>query len=319
MTGLTKQSVIAAPAAVVLTELAERRVRRAFVLGIATVVPILVVFLSLNWTTDGGFFDATVRSLADEIFLHLGAAMALDLFLSNPVPLGLALLALVPWVLRDFTHRTLLLYAGTSMVILILTIGKPGSNVNYYIEPVAALCVAGSAGLACLERKSWRCHMTAVCALTACIVWAATLVVPPLEAFSEYKATQLNGPRTIELPEDPMNRAVLAPSPYVLLFEPRRTYYLNDDFTFSALAAWDKLLPAERITADLRSQRIGAVLVHQNVLAAGRPEPRFIGDWQGGWNFWSVAAFREALFDAYAPVDVRLPHQLLLFLPIERR
>ena len=40
----------------------------------------------------------------------------------------------------------------------------------------------------------------------------------------------------------------------------------------------------------------------------------FIGDWQRGWNFWSVPGFKQALIESYDYTG-EAPLGLLMFVP----
>ena len=315
LAGLTKQSMIAAPVAVVVAELLHRRWDRALMFAAVTGGGVVMAFFLLNTITAGGFFNATFRSLADEIFLTAGLALAADFVVSGPLPVVLTLFAVV-LMFRRLPHRPVLpIYAGTSLAVLAMTIGKPGANINYYIEPFAALCLAGAAGFARVQQIGKRPNLAAAFVLGVGVTWAAVSLTPEYRASYRFKRRFIaEAARGIELPPEARDGLVLGPPfTFLLIDEPRPQFYLNDDYTFSVMAAWGKLFPAERIPADLRSHRISAVIATAEVLTTSRP--RFIGDWRGGWHIWSAPGFREALLESYHLTDQVLPLRLRLFLP----
>lgn len=314
LAGLTKQSLIAAPAAIVLAELTARRYRRAAVFAACTAAPVLAAYLVLNRLTDGGFFDATVTSLADQVFLSAGVVIAADFLTTDPMMLVLLVLTLSLWRLASSEVAVLPLYAATACAMLALTIGKPGANLNYFIEPIAALCVCAAAGLGRWRER----HVTgsAVTPVVAgVLIWAALSLVPGYREAYRLQRRTIERSGIIRLPPEALSGPVLVPTSLVLLVEPRPVYYLNDDYTFGVLAAWDKLVSTERIAGDLRHHRVSAVVVRPEAFQPREDGPTFIGDWQRGWNFWSVDEFRNALLEAYAPVDREYPLGVLLLLP----
>jgi len=314
--GLTKQSFVAAPAAAILAELMERRWKRGLLLALAVGGPVLALFGLLDLLTGGGFVTATFGSLTKEVYYLVGFGLTGDFMLTFPIPAALLLLALVPLAVRRSPHLPSLLYLCTAVLVAMLTVGKPGANVNYFIEPMAALCIAAAAGFAALRQTELSVRPLAAPAVAVSFVWLTLEAVPDYHAaYLQHRDRRQDHRPGIQLPPTALSGGpILAPpSTYTLLPEPRPVYYMNDDFTFSVMAARGKF-PRDRILNDLRERRIAAVVAYRTAFT---DRPAFIGDWQGGWTIWSLAGYREALLGSYRLVDWRLPRGLVLFLPRE--
>ena len=314
LAGLTKQNVIAAPGAVIFAELARRRYDRAGLLALVTGGGTLGVFLLLNVASGGGFFNATINSLAEEIFFIAGIGLAFDFLLSGPTLVAISALAVSPLILRRVQQPAILLYLAMNLFVLAMTIGKPGSNVNYYLEPIAALCIAAAVGFQALRERSVRVQLVAAAALAICVVWSAVQYIPQYKIrYVTKRFVIANQQRGYALSPDIAAGPVIAPPGFYLLFdEPRPTIYTNDLYTFGAMAAWGKLFDAQRVIDDFRSHRIKAVLIGSRML--DDTDHLFIGDWRRGWNFWSVPGFKEALLESYELAG-ETPMGLLLFMP----
>ena len=315
--GLTKQTLVAAPAAAILSELVRRRYSRAGLLALAVGGSVVASFIILEMVTGGGFLNATIRSFNKQVFYLVGFNLTADFIASLPVPGLLLLFVLAPLVLRRPQRDAVVLYLILSLAVLALTVGKPGANVNYFIEPMAAVCIAAAAGLAQLRTpRLVRLTLTAVLAIAT--LWSGIQLLPQYDRIRYgivlWRATVGGG---FELPAVARGDGpILAPpATYALLAEPHQPLYLNDDYTFSVMAAQGRF-PKERIVQDLLGRRISAVLIDRRVLRDRRPA--FVGDWQNGWNFWSVPGFRQALFEAYDDRrDVEIPGGWRLFVQKE--
>jgi 2-polyprenyl-3-methyl-5-hydroxy-6-metoxy-1,4-benzoquinol methylase len=226
-------------------------------------------------------------------------------------------LVLLTLSLMRFAERgdaVLVWFVATSCGVLALTIGKPGANVNYFVEPIAALCMCGAVGLQRWQaRRGWGAFVTTAVAFV--VMWSVADLVPGYRAAYRSQAATIARSEAIALPPEALGGPVLVPASLTLLVEPRPEYYVNDSYTVGVVAAWGKLMTTDRIVDDLRHQRVGAVLVRPEEFRRREDGPNFIGDWQRGWNFWSIDEFREALLDAYAPVDRQYPLDVVLLLP----
>lgn len=319
LAGLTKQTLVAAPAAAILSELLRRRYSRAGLLALAVGGAVGAAFIILELITGGGFLDATIRSFNKQVFYLVGLNLTADFLVSLPIPGLLVLFVLAPLVFRRPQRDVAVLYLVLALAVLALTVGKPGANVNYFIEPMAAVCIAAAAGFAQLKTpRLGRLALTAVLAIAT--VWSGIQLWPQYKRIRYeivlWGATVGGG---FELPAVARGDGpILAPpSTYALIEKPHPPLYLNDDYTFSVMAAQGRF-PKERIEEDLLEQRISAVLIDRRVITNRRPA--FVGDWQNGWSFWSVPEFQRALLAAYdGRPDVEIPGGWLLFVPKKER
>lgn len=164
----TRQSyALAAPFAGFVWLLAERRWRKAFQLALITAGTGLMLFLLINLFTRGGFFLNIITAnvnpfywdnvrnnfegLADHsiiLLILISIFLLAGRFLGKPRSWLLA----VPYLIA----------AGVSGI----TIGKDGSNVNYFLELAAALSFAAGASLAWL---GWKVKLKALAAVALCV------------------------------------------------------------------------------------------------------------------------------------------------------
>jgi ABC-type glycerol-3-phosphate transport system permease component len=148
---LTRQTyVLAAPLTAFVWLVVQGHRRRALELAGLCCGLGLVSFVTLNVTTNGGFFLNTVTANINEFrwervsFNALGAGLACPLLLLG----GLAFAWRAP---RDRVWWLVVPYLALS-VPLALLVGKVGSDVNYLLELSAALCLATGA-LVAWQRK----------------------------------------------------------------------------------------------------------------------------------------------------------------------
>lgn len=157
----TKQTMIAAPAAVFLTFLLLRP-KLAWGFAAACSLLGLVVLATLAWSTDGGFlrhiflynvnrFDASRLVLVQNLILahafHFAVlAIGLRAYLSRELPAsrgGGGLVALRARLAAAPGHTGFLLVSVYAVLsgLMTLTVAKSGSNVNYLVEWMAILAV----------------------------------------------------------------------------------------------------------------------------------------------------------------------------------
>jgi 4-amino-4-deoxy-L-arabinose transferase-like glycosyltransferase len=144
----TRQSyALAAPLACFVWLWVTRSWRKAFRLAALVAGLSLLIFLLLNWTTGGGFFYNIVTATKSDFFLS-----TLDwnlkrywhaLAILNVLAVARALAWM--WRSRNWSIAAPFLLGG---FLSMLTIGKIGSNVNYFLEMCAALALAAGMLLA---------------------------------------------------------------------------------------------------------------------------------------------------------------------------
>lgn len=151
----TRQSyALAAPLAAFVWLWTHER-RRAAELALSVAGLSLALFLLLNIVTGGGFFFHTVTANINEFRLESLRQSLVDLGGTAPLLLSLGLVFLFRG--RD-KIRLWPLTAGYLVGALIstLTIGKIGSNVNYFLELAAALSLVAGVAVARSRPYPWR-------------------------------------------------------------------------------------------------------------------------------------------------------------------
>lgn len=168
-----KQSFVAAPVAAVLALLFTRRYRQAFLLAALILLLGGVPFLALNVATGAAFWQSLVAANVNPF--HLDRLLAqVGSFAGTYLPLLLlSLLWLACWGTDVLRRRRPTVDAGTPVappvevsgamnlistylvlaLLVVVLAGKAGSWENYFLEPLAALCLA--AGLALPRLQRW--------------------------------------------------------------------------------------------------------------------------------------------------------------------
>jgi hypothetical protein len=128
--------------------------RRAIELALIVGGLVLILFLFLNILTDGGFYFNVVTANVNEFDLeqlewHLGKLQDMA-----PVLLAIGGLFLLfgHWGIRFWPF---LASYSIGAVLASLTIGKIGSNVNYFLELSAALSLVAGTAIAWADKRRW--------------------------------------------------------------------------------------------------------------------------------------------------------------------
>jgi hypothetical protein len=149
----TKQTLIAAPAALVIHRWRERGAKAAAGLALQFILGIGAVAAALQWAT-GGLFLLNVwgvnrNPLMLDAFATVGSAFLVTAAL--PLVLGLAGGMVRGWKNPDT------LYFAFAFAFAAASAAKWGSNVNYFIEPLIVACLLIPAGLKwAFERLEFR-------------------------------------------------------------------------------------------------------------------------------------------------------------------
>jgi len=151
----TRQSyALAAPLAALAWLWSQAR-RRAIELALLVGGLSLILFILLNILTNGGFFFNIVTANANEFMMSQLSWNLNNLAAATPILLILgALLLFFGWGRMSLWPLLALYLIGAT--ISALTIGKIGSNVNYFLELSAALSLAAGAFLAWSQAHPWR-------------------------------------------------------------------------------------------------------------------------------------------------------------------
>lgn len=133
----TKQSVIAAPIAVTLILLWERKWQKALLFGFSFVALAGAFLILLHLKTNGlstmNLIDANVAPFS----LSNARLILNNVLQSNPLIFVLAIAALFLWP----TFYAEKLYFTTSLLLALITSAKLGSSTNYFVEPLAVGCL----------------------------------------------------------------------------------------------------------------------------------------------------------------------------------
>jgi hypothetical protein len=155
-----KHSFLAAPAAAFLALWLTAKRREAALLAGSTLLAGGAPFLVLNVTTQGAFWNSMVSANVNAFELGRLFTLVADFVRTYAVLMVLALAALVLWVKKrdalvsagpqSRTSRVIPLYVLTALATCVLA-GKAGAWENYFLEPLAALCLGAGVALARLR------------------------------------------------------------------------------------------------------------------------------------------------------------------------
>ena len=149
--------------------------RRAFSFAGALAGCVLALGLTLSLTTDGGFWFNVVTANVNAYDWELLAAYLKDLARTVPILAVLSIACVVVIVRRREESARLLISYTLGALVVMLTAGKEGSNVNYLLEIGTAMCLASGFLLAAV-RHSLRHRIAVLIALLAQML--AILVLP---------------------------------------------------------------------------------------------------------------------------------------------
>ncbi len=149
----TRQSYLLAAPLAVITWLAVRDRRRALLFAAGLAAAVLSLFGLLQWKTGGGFYFHTVAANANPLLIRRAVeSMVFTLYRVAPL-----IVVLLPEVLRFARRREPPFWLPVGYLIggslSALTVGKVGSNVNYFLEWVAAASIVVGVGIARWRRE----------------------------------------------------------------------------------------------------------------------------------------------------------------------
>lgn len=310
----TKQSFVAAPAALFVTLVLERQYRSAllFAAGLASAT-FLGVWL-LDTATAGGYLANTLGALTGASgWEHLTASLAA----SRPLqwfPICAAILFVGRSRLRIGFPE---IYLAGSALLHTAAMLKTGSSVNYLLEPTFALLllavVRGSPGAGSEAPESIEIQPARRTRALAMLFAAALALTASAAAVREYPTMQAwvgsaGSTRVAEFEGLPLVDAMFFPA----VLERGGRPWLNDPFAFGALEENGKWDPS-RLVSDLESRRIPFALTTVDV--GSGPAPPGVGtrDLVLAY-FWRSRPVWTALTGAYeataaGPVTVWLPRE----------
>lgn len=139
----TKQSSISAPAALVLWQIAQRRYGEALKVAAGCAIPALILMLVMHSATGGlSTLNIVENNTAPMQWIN-AKLIAVLFFQAAALPLILAAVGIGEGRWRDAAA----FYFVTSLVMAVVSSSKLGSNINYYLEPLAAACLLVPCGV----------------------------------------------------------------------------------------------------------------------------------------------------------------------------
>ncbi len=310
---LSKQSFVAAPAALVLALALGSRMRAAVAFAVGLAAAALGVVFLIDAFTGGGYLANTLGALTgDASFANLRATLVE----SEPLqwlPVVVAVLLAVRGRMRFGLPEIYLLGSATLHTTAMV---KTGSSVNYLLEPTfALLLLAVLRGRADATRSaatggpremhsSWIPALILALALALPAVAAAWRSLPNVRAWAGSAGTA----QVAEFSGHPLVEPLFFPA--VLARDGRP--WLNDPFAFGAMEETGKWDPA-RLVEDLEAHRIPFAL--STVDPAHGPAPPGSGsrDLVMAY-FWRSPPVWQALNGAY---EARVSGTLTAWLPRE--
>jgi hypothetical protein len=140
---LSKQSSVCAPVAIVLSQVLNRRYREALIIALGVAVPVATFMIAMHTATAGLSTLNIVENNAAPM-QWINAKLIGMLFLqAAALPLILAIAGAGEKGEKDPGTC----YLVTSLLFAVISSSKLGSNINYYLEPLAAACLLVPAGI----------------------------------------------------------------------------------------------------------------------------------------------------------------------------
>jgi hypothetical protein len=312
----SKQSFWAAPAAAIVTLFLFRSRRQGLILAGLTLLLGGVPFVVLNATTNGAFWGSMVEANVNLFHLDRLVAQLADLvrtYLPLIVLTGFYLLS-GKWGNRRAgkleagvgAERLVVVYLVLALLTAALA-GKAGSWENYFLEPLAALCLGGGLGLARLPSlRAGRRHAGRWLAPLLVLVQVALMWHTPAQAARlmriDAAANQAFGPEVATTP------GILMSEDAGLLVQAGKPvpYY---DFQLSQLALagrWDQAWEVENLRQGAFPMVIFEYDTRLDVEAYGRYTHAFVSALDYGYRqaeqVGKYTIYRPAPLDRERPV-----------------
>ena len=219
----------------------------------------IALFILINVITNGGFYYNIVTANVNDYSWERLKDNLLQLWRDNYIILVLSLLFLfVGW--RSQKSWPILALFLVGAFLSALTVGKIGSNVNYFLELAAALALVGGALVSWSETYPWR--STAVLLLIALQIGLSLRASMQLnvdwilsQRYFDFESMQI-----LEQEVNAMDGPVLADEYMGLLTMNDRPLYLQP-FELSQLAnagRWDQ----QPLLDEIKNQNIDGILIH---------------------------------------------------------
>lgn len=245
---LAKQSSLSAPAALVLSQTLGKRNREALTVALGFAIPAAVLLIAMHVAT-GGLSTLNIVENNAAPMQWINAKLIGVLFLqAAALPLILAVVGAGEKGARD----PAVLYLIASFALAAVSSSKLGSNINYYLEPLAVSCLLVPSGIRVLTNGSKGslvvCALIVVLSLPAMGIIVYSLQNPGFRADKNIRSL-------VQKTEGPL----LTDSPRLAFLS--RQQFLIDPFPFSYLekqGRWD----SADVVAMLDQHRIPLVVLN---------------------------------------------------------
>ncbi len=290
----TKQSLVAAPAALLLHQYLSGRRREAFRDGVVFAAIVVGGFMYLDRWSGGGFSTHTLAAVVDS-----GSVVNFIRVIGDSAPYvwvpftALVLLGvsgrLRPGFPEFWALLTVLVHAGAMW--------KTGSSVNYFLEPVVAVLVLGvvrSVDAPWVPGPRDRTRRLAVAVLTALVVGCVFRTGEVVRDIS-----RMSGAARIRMAAFEHGYPLAEVEFFPAIFGHGRRPYVSDPFAFGALAESGAWNPAP-LLADLAARRVPFALTTIDItppLPDGATMEVMLFAY-----FWRMAAVRDGLRAGYTEV-----------------
>lgn len=293
----TKQSFVAAPAALVLVLFLGGRRSLAVRYSLALAVAAALGIVALDRLTAGGYVMNTVGALTGATS---GANLVTTIAQSRPIQwLPVALLLL----LRAGPGFRLGMLEIWTLLSWFLNVGatvKVGASVNYLFEPLFALTLLALArmpvGDADAPRPARRGRL-AILTAAALVLWAAAATAPRASQAAGVARTMWASDWNIRL--DGFETGYpLVDAQYVPAVRHEGTLpFLNDTYAFGVLLEVGRWDPAPLLSA-LRDKEVPFILTDTDLRLGTRAEGLAPGS-EGFAHFWRIPSIQKAIRDNY--------------------
>lgn len=219
----------------------------------------IALFFLINIITNGGFYYNIVTANVNAFSWERLGDSLIQLWRDNYIILVLSLLFLLTgWRTQRSWPIVALFLAGAFLSAL--TIGKIGSNINYFLELSAAMALVGGAFVVWSEAYPWR--STAVLVLIALQIGVSlrASMQTNVDRILSQRYSDFNAMQMLEQEVKEMDGPVLADEYMGLLTMNDRTLYLQP-FELSQLAnagMWDQ----QPLLDEIKNQNIDGILIH---------------------------------------------------------
>ena len=290
----TKQSLVAAPAALLLHRYVSGHRREAIREAVVFAGTVIGGFLILDLWSAGGFSSHTLAAVADS-----GSVVNFVRVMGDSAPyLWVPFAALVVLAVRKRLRPGFPeFWAALAMLVHAGAMWKTGSSVNYFLEPVVAVLVLG---LVRSDHAPWvrePCHRTRRMALMALTLLMVSSVIRTNEVVRDISGASRAVP--IRMAAFDQGYPLVEVDFFPAVFEHGGRPYVSDPFAFGALAesgAWD---PAP-LMADLAARRVPFALTTIDI-APPLADGATVEDMLFAY-FWRMAAVRDGLRAEYTEV-----------------